>query len=83
MDVDIAISLARSSLRYSKLKPKQLEAVKAFVLGNDVFVSLLTGYGKSLIYGISPSVFKLIEGMHDGAYVTEIEANYYLFVPCR
>ena len=48
MDVDIAISLARSSLGYSKLKPKQLEAVKAFVLGNDVSVSLPTGYGRGL-----------------------------------
>ena len=47
MDVDIAISLARSSLGYSELKPKQLEVVKAFVLGNDVFVSLPTWYGKS------------------------------------
>ena len=53
------------------------------MLGNDVFVSLPTGYGKSLIYVILPSVFKLIAGMHDGAYVMEIEANYYLFVPCR
>ena len=48
MDVDIVISLARSSLGYSELKPKQLEAVKAFVLGNDVFVSLPNGYGCGL-----------------------------------
>ena len=50
--------------------------------GNDVFVSLLTGYGKCFTYVILLSVFKLIAGMHDGAYVTEMDANYYLFVPC-
>ena len=50
MDINIAISLAQSNLGYNKLKPKQLEAVKAFVLGNDVLVSLLTGYGRGLTY---------------------------------
>ena len=39
------------------LKPKQLEAVVKFCSGNDMFVSLPTGYGKSIIYAILPSVF--------------------------
>ena len=34
------------------LKAEQLKAVMAFLEGRDVFVSLPTGYGKSLIYAI-------------------------------
>jgi len=39
------------------LKPEQLQAVMAFLEGKDVFVSLPTGFGKSIIYGILPAVF--------------------------
>ena len=45
-----------------KLKEKQPEAVLAFLSGHDVFVSLPTGYGKSLIYGILPIVFDNLNG---------------------
>ena len=44
------------------LKPKQMEAIVNFCLGNDVFVSLPTGYGKSIIYAILPSVFDKTRG---------------------
>jgi len=44
------------------LKPKQLEAVVAFCSGMDVFVSLPTGYGKSIIYAILPLIFDNIRG---------------------
>ena len=46
------------------LKPKQVKAVEAFVDGRDVFVSLPTGYGKSVIYSVLPGTFDLIRGMH-------------------
>ena len=36
----------------SSLKDKQLEAILGFMSGKDVFVSLPTGYGKSLIYAV-------------------------------
>jgi len=36
------------------LKTEQKEAVKAFVEGNDVFVSLPTGFGKSLCFALFP-----------------------------
>ena len=34
---------------FTKLKPKQLEAIVAVVSGNDTFLSLPTGYGKSVV----------------------------------
>jgi bloom syndrome protein len=45
------------------LKEKQLEAVLSFLNGKDVFVSLPTGYGKSIIYAILPLVFDKYKGM--------------------
>ena len=32
------------------MKPKQLDVIWAFMSGNDMFMSLLTRYGKSAIY---------------------------------
>lgn len=39
------------------LRDKQREAVEEFMMSKDTFVSLPTGYGKSLIYGILPVAF--------------------------
>jgi bloom syndrome protein len=44
------------------LKEKQLEAIMAFMSGRDVFVSLPTGYGKSLIYGLLPLIYDIYKG---------------------
>ena len=44
------------------LKDKQFEAIMYFINGNDVFVTLPTGYGKSLIYALLPMVFDEIKG---------------------
>ena len=40
---------------YERLKEEQLSAIEKFVSGQDVFVSLSTGFGKSLIYGLPPT----------------------------
>lgn len=45
------------SLGYSELRSQQKDAIKAFVAAHDVFVSLPTGFGKSLIYGCMPLLF--------------------------
>ena len=44
------------------LKEKQIEAIDSFVTGKDVFVSLPTGYGKSIIYASLPLVFDIVKG---------------------
>ena len=42
----------------------KMEAIRAFVSGNYVFVSLPTGYGKSLCYVLLPLVFDALLNMH-------------------
>ena len=49
-------------LGYEGVKDKQMEAILAVVRGKDTFVSLPTGYGKSMIYGLLPVVFDKKKG---------------------
>ena len=39
-----------------------MEIIIAFVGGRDVFVSLPTGYGKSIVYASLPFIFDSIKG---------------------
>ena len=43
-----------SHLGYKELKHEQIKAILSFVQGNNTFVALPTGYGKSLIYAALP-----------------------------
>ena len=52
-EIDHATEYALGQLGYASLKEKQKEALTAFVRGSDTFVSLPTGYGKSLCYILS------------------------------
>ena len=56
------ISHAASSLGY-ELKKQQEKSIYHFVKGKDVFVSLPTGFGKSLCYTLLPRVFDLLRGV--------------------
>ena len=47
---------------YQFLKEEQFSAIERFVSGKDVFVSLPTGFGKSLIYGLLPAMFDRLKG---------------------
>ena len=47
---------------YERLKDEQLSAIEKFVCGQDVFVSLPTGFRKSVIYGILPTIFDRMKG---------------------
>ena len=61
MGIEAAISSAVARLGFSELRPKQLQCVKSFVEGHDVFVSLPTGSGKSLCYWVLPWVFSVLK----------------------
>eukprot|EP00731_Ephydatia_muelleri_P010824 Em0005g1410a len=52
-----AMELACQRLGYEKLKDEQLRTVTDVLSGHDTFVSLPTGYGKSLCYAILPWAF--------------------------
>ena len=66
MAVSVSTSLSFSeitksaavSLGYNSLKPEQLLVISSFLEGNDVFVSLPTGYDKSLCYAALPPAFE-------------------------
>ena len=60
--IDAVIADSAKLLGFEKLKDKQMEAVKAFVSGSDVFVSLATGYGKSVIYAVFPLALDILRG---------------------
>ena len=57
-----AVFEAAEKLGVKELKPKQHEAIVSYVTGNDTFVVLPTGYGKSLIYAILPVIFDKLRG---------------------
>ena len=49
------LSTAAQTLGYTNLKPEQHRAVAELLRGRDTFVSLPTGYGKSLVYQVLPA----------------------------
>ena len=55
--IEAAKSVA-ADLGYCFLKPQQELAISSFLEGNDVFVSLPTGYSKSLCYAALPHAFE-------------------------
>ena len=57
-----AITESGRALGVLQLKSKQLEALNAFLSGRDTFVSLPTGYGKSIIYTVLPLAFDFMKG---------------------
>ena len=63
MTVEEALYDSMRIMSIPSLKPKQREAIIAFVDGNDVFVSLPTGYGKSgsTVLCISPLLSIMID----------------------
>ena len=54
------VQTAAKDLRFDKVKDKQEEMIVNFLTGNDVFVVLPTGYGKSLCYICLPKAFDLM-----------------------
>ena len=64
MEFQQAVTESVQELGYRQLRPKQLEALQAFVVDKrDVFAVLPTGYGKSVMYGILPTLSNKLRGI--------------------
>ena len=55
--ITTAINKAATALKFEQLKPLQQDAIAKFVQGNAMFVALPTGFDKSVIIGLLPTVF--------------------------
>jgi len=53
---------------YKRIKPEQLTAVESLLNGDDVFVSIPTGFSKSLVYQLLPlcseSLLRFCKSLH-------------------
>ena len=57
VQVKRAIQSVGECTGHAKVKDEQFRVIEDVVRGRDTFVSLPTGYGKSLCYGVLPWVF--------------------------
>ena len=57
------------------LKPKQFEAIEGIISGEDVFVAVPTGYGKSIIYALLPSLYDKLLGKSIMPRSNEMKSN--------
>ena len=92
------IRAAASSLGYAEIRLLQETAVRAFVTGSDVFLSISTGGGKLLCYAVLPRVFNMLRGngtpqslvifvspalMKDQLRIARVARLHFLFVTLR
>ena len=63
--IEATLSNAACRLGYQHPTDEQRKAVIHFVSGEDVFVSLPTGAGKSLCYGLLPFVFDFCDSVQN------------------
>ena len=56
--LSVLVREAASRLGFTNVKPQQLEAILAFCGGKDVLIP--TGFGKTLIFAVLPSLFNTI-----------------------
>jgi len=74
-DIEAAIAAAFRQLGYPLVKGEELEAMREFKKGQDVFVSIPTGSGKSLCYGCLPLVPDTLHARGSKAIVVQASAE--------
>ena len=57
---DTSVDAAARKFGIDSLKKQQVNAIRVTLCGNSVFVSLPTGFGKSLIYQLLPVCAKAL-----------------------
>lgn len=62
MELEKSIEESVKALGLCSLKRHQKEAILSFLSGQDVFVLLPTGYGKSIIYAILQLLYDKLNG---------------------
>ena len=62
-EIKKAIEEAVNTLGYEAVRRDQFDVITKFIEGNDVFVSLPTGGGKSLCFACLPLVYDLLRGV--------------------
>ena len=62
LDFSTAIEEVTYLMGLNPLKPKQTESLCAFVSGKDTFVTLPTGYDKSVVFAVLPLLFDKLLG---------------------
>ena len=67
--IESAILDALSLWKFSELRQNQLSVINSFCAGNDVFVALPTGSGKSVCYWILPSIFKTLHNKDRSTFI--------------
>ena len=72
MDIAEAVRKASKSVGYDQLKDEQVKVLCTFIEGRDVFVSLPTGFGKSLCYMLLPLVFDYLRIESDGKAIVVV-----------
>ena len=71
------IGAAASSLGYAEIRLLQETAVRAFVTGSDIFLSIPTGGGKSLCYAVLPRELDMLR-RNDTPQCLVIVVNLYI-----
>ena len=64
----VSRSVAKVNAKY-RIKSKQLECIQNLLKGQDTLAILPTSCGKSMIYQLLPSIFKLLPSQPDNAIV--------------
>ena len=59
--IELAVAYAASRIGVPSLNAHQKQAVRAFVNGKDVFISLPTGFGKSVCFQSLPFVLDYLD----------------------